>query len=84
MGDNDGNISMWKLSDDSPDKPFLLIKNETGELIEDISWSIDGLCLMATTMKRYIIIVVFDDIPGYILSDNDKNKYLNDIYGSIR
>jgi hypothetical protein len=39
---------------------------------------------MATTMKRYIIIVVFDDIPGYILSDNDKNKYLNDIYGSIR
>lgn len=60
MGDNDGNISVWHLSQKGPEKPIFLLKNTSGELIEDIAWSRDGSVMMATTMKRYLIIVLFD------------------------
>ena len=61
MGDNDGNISVWRLSERAPEKPLLLLKNASGELIEDITWSSDGAVLMATTMKRYFILAVFEE-----------------------
>jgi len=70
MGDNDGNISVWRLSEKAPDKPLILLKNPAGELIEDIMWSADGKLLMATTMKRYIIMAVFEGegVLGHPLS----------------
>jgi hypothetical protein len=52
MGDNDGNISIWRISEKTPEKPLVLIKNISGELIEDIVWSSDGTVLFATTMRR--------------------------------
>lgn len=42
VGDNDGNISFWRINDTITDeKPFLLIKGhkKAGELIEDLTWN---------------------------------------------
>jgi hypothetical protein len=75
MGDNDGNISVWRCSD-GVDKPLILLKNGSGELIEDITWSSDGQCVLATTMKKYLVMAVFEGI-GVPLSEKEKDTYLN-------
>lgn len=42
-------------------KPFLLIKShkDGGELIEDIAWNSEGNMLIATTMKKYLLMALF-------------------------
>ena len=73
MGDNDGNISIWGIGDNfNQKKPFFLLKSHKNgqELIEDIAWSKDGKLMMATTMKKYILMVHFsDDIFGQKLTE---------------
>ena len=46
--------------------PFVLVKSHqsSNELIEDIDWSRDGNFLIATTAKKYIILMRFDDALG--------------------
>jgi protein HIRA/HIR1 len=86
MGDNDGNISFWHLNSKFPEKPIFLLKNTSGELIEDIAWSRDGSVMMATTMRRYIIIVVFDDEEtlGVPLSAEAHTRHLDEVYGGAK
>ena len=68
MGDNDGNMSIWKVHNDMErdEGPFVLVKSHqnSNELIEDIDWSKDGNFLIATTAKKYIIMMKFDDALG--------------------
>lgn len=83
MGDNDGNISVWHLSSKGPQKPLFLLKNTSGEMIEDIAWSVDGGVMMATTMRRYLIMVVFDgsEVLGVPLTNEERSNHIKDVYG---
>ena len=68
LGDNDGNISIWGIGEGfTSKKPLLFLKSHPNgnELIEDISWNNEGNMLIATTMKKYVIVALFGhDIFG--------------------
>lgn len=87
MGDNDGNISIWGLSDKFfMDKPFFLFKSHSNgtELIEDLCWNSNGNLLVATTMKKYISFILFDDdVFGRCLNDVEEKEFKQNLYGDI-
>ena len=85
MGDNDGNISVWGLGDRLiNDKPFFLFKSHSNgnELIEDLAWNAQGNLLMATTMKKYVSCILFDqEIFGHALKPQDSEDYKRGLFG---
>jgi len=85
MGDNDGNISVWGLGDKLiNDKPFFLFKSHSNgnELIEDLGWNSQGNLLMATTMKKYVSCILFDEeIFGKPLKNDDAIDYKRGLFG---
>lgn len=87
MGDNDGNISIWGLSDKFfMDKPFFLFKSHSNgtELIEDLCWNSSGNLLIATMMKKYISFTLFDDdVFGRCLSEVEEREFKQNLYGDI-
>jgi protein HIRA/HIR1 len=73
VGDNDGNISVWRLtqSKETDDAPMMLIKGHKNgaELIEDLAWNSMGNLLMASTAKRYLILMNFTTSFGIEISE---------------
>lgn len=86
MGDNDGNISIWCLGDKLlMDKPFFLFKAHSNgtELIEDLAWNSKGNLLMATTLKRYVSCILFDQENfGRPLKEDEINDYRRGLFGA--
>ncbi|CAD8192363.1 unnamed protein product [Paramecium pentaurelia] len=87
IGDNDGNISLWQINENQIDEqPFLLVKGhkKAGELIEDITWNQQGTVLMATTSKKYIIVIDFQLSLGQVLGENEKQQVIKSLYGDLK
>ncbi len=60
-------------------KPFFLFKSHSNgtELIEDLCWNNKGNLLIATTMKKYISLILFDEnVFGKSLNTKNKETYL--------
>ena len=67
------------------EKPFFLFKSNSNELIEDICWNRDGNFLMASTMKKYMFVALFEkDLFGRALNEEEKNLYLKGTYGGVK
>lgn len=86
VGDNDGNISIWSMGDKLVmDKPFFLFKAHSNgtELIEDLAWNSQGNLLMATTLKRYVSCILFDqEIFGKPLKEDEINDFRKGLFGA--
>lgn len=80
LGDNDGNISIWGIGEGyTPKKPFFLFKSHPNgnELIEDICWNSAGNMLIATTLKKYVLLALFGQgVFGVRLTDQEKQNFL--------
>ena len=87
MGDNDGIISIWGIGENyTNEKPFFLLKSHQNgnELIEDISWSCDGNMMVATTLKKYMMICLFGPgVFGTALTELERIQFLEGNYGSV-
>jgi protein HIRA/HIR1 len=53
-------------------------------LIEDLTWSTSGTVLMATTSKKYIIMIDFMMSLGVPLGDFEKQVIIKDLYGDLK
>ena len=88
MGDNDGNVQLWGIGDSGfqSKHPFFFLKShiQGSDLIEDIAWSADGSCMIATTLKRYVIVVkFFEKVFGDKLSETEKKEHNIKNFGKI-
>jgi hypothetical protein len=56
------------------EKPFFLFKSNSNELIEDICWNKEGNLIIASTMKKYTFVALFDlEIFGKPLEEEMMN-----------
>lgn len=88
MGDNDGNISVWKIQDEKEQDlaPLILLKGHknSGELIEDICWNEQGNLMIASTSKRYVILVDFGSSLGLKVNEKERQNKLKELYGNTK
>lgn len=88
MGDNDGNLSIWKLGDEKAQdpNPVTLLKGHknSGELVEDITWNSTGTLMIACTSKKYLILLDLQNTFGDIVTKFEKQERLKELYGNTK